>query len=165
MSQSQDSVPILTLSNWYAWEQRAVNAIANFCEAGKAVINNTPYVLMAPCQSPTIQYRQHRWNDKDPHCRKTMVWCHGLVHARPSSRQVQRSEIKVSSSTTKPLVISHHSSWRRCRKSCQSPPWLRTSVPGLRHWPLVDHPSSMCHCARKLSTCPNSKSMGEFQTI
>ena len=58
MSQSQDSVPILTLSNWYAWEQRAVNAIANFGEAGKAVINNTPYVLMEPCQSPTIQYRQ-----------------------------------------------------------------------------------------------------------
>jgi len=42
-----------TLSS-YAWEQREVNAIASFGEAGKAVINNIPYVLMEPCQSPTI---------------------------------------------------------------------------------------------------------------
>ena len=58
MSQSSDSLPILTLSNWYSWEQRAINAIANFGEAGKAIINNIPYVLEEPCQSAVIQYRQ-----------------------------------------------------------------------------------------------------------
>ena len=54
MSQSQDLVPILTLSNWYAWEQRAVNAIANFGQAGKAVINNTPYVPVNLLQSNIV---------------------------------------------------------------------------------------------------------------
>ena len=58
MSQSSDSLPILTLSNWYSWEQRAINAIANFGEAGKAIINNIPYVLEEPCQSAVIQCRQ-----------------------------------------------------------------------------------------------------------
>ena len=58
MSQSSDSLPILTLSNWYSWEQRAINVIANFGEAGKAINNNIPYVLEELCQSAVIQYRQ-----------------------------------------------------------------------------------------------------------
>ena len=58
MSQSFESLPILTLSNWYSWEQRDIIVIANFGEAGKAIINNIPYVLEEPCQSAVIQYRQ-----------------------------------------------------------------------------------------------------------
>ena len=58
MSQSQDSVPILTLSNRYAWKKRAVNAFANFGEADKAIINKTPYVFIELCQSPMIKHRQ-----------------------------------------------------------------------------------------------------------
>jgi len=43
---------------WYGWEQCEVNAIANFCEADKAIINNIPYILMEPYQSSAIQYHQ-----------------------------------------------------------------------------------------------------------
>ena len=110
MSQSQDPVPILTLSNWHALEIRAVNVIANFGEAGKAAIN-TPYVLMEPCQSPTVQYRQQYLDPIDGMTKIRIAerpWSD--ARARPSSHQVQRFEIKVPSSTIKPLVIPHHSS-------------------------------------------------------
>ena len=54
MDQSPLALLILTLSNWYSLEQRAINAIANFGEAGKAIINNTPYVLEGLCQSAVV---------------------------------------------------------------------------------------------------------------
>ena len=67
MSQSQDWAPILTLSNWYAWEQRAVNAIANFSEAGKAVNNNTllpSNIFVDPIDGMTkIRIAERPWSD------------------------------------------------------------------------------------------------------
>jgi hypothetical protein len=59
MSSSQDSnIPKLTFSNWYTWEQLALNNIGSFGEAGKAIITGTPYVLVEPSYSPMVTYKE-----------------------------------------------------------------------------------------------------------
>ena len=71
----------------YSWEKRAMNTIANFGKAGKAIINNIHIYsrgAMSICcyLVQTTIGRPSRWTFKNPSGWTTLVECRGLVNSR-----------------------------------------------------------------------------------
>ena len=47
---STPSLPLLTVANWYLWEQQALNCMTIFGHAGHSIQTNTPFMLNEPCK-------------------------------------------------------------------------------------------------------------------
>jgi hypothetical protein len=51
-------LPMLTLSNWYQWEQLALNSITAFGHAGRAIQSNIPYSPIEPHKTLYVRFKE-----------------------------------------------------------------------------------------------------------
>ena len=47
---STPSLPLLTATNWYLWEQQVLNSMTIFGHADHYIQTNTPFILNEPCK-------------------------------------------------------------------------------------------------------------------
>ena len=52
------TLPLLTVANWYQWEQLALNSITIFGNAGRAIQSNIPYVPVEPHVPINVRFKE-----------------------------------------------------------------------------------------------------------